>query len=47
VREASDHAALAPGVRDTLLDEVGRTIDRFGGKFDMTYVTILISASRR
>lgn len=43
----SDHAALAPEVRDKLLDEVGRTIDRFGGTFHMTYVTILISASRR
>jgi hypothetical protein len=42
----SDHAALAPDVRQTLLYEIGKTIDRFGGTFRMTYLTILISASR-
>jgi SAM-dependent methyltransferase len=43
----SDHAALALEVRQNLFDEIGRTIERFGGTFDMTYVTILISATRR
>lgn len=42
----SDHAALAPELRQDLLDEIGRTIDRFGSSFLMTYVTILISATR-
>jgi SAM-dependent methyltransferase len=42
----SDHAALAPEVRATLFDEIGATIDGFGGRFDMPYVTILISATR-
>lgn len=40
----SDHAALPADVRRTLLEEVGRTIDEFGGSFRMTYVTILVSA---
>lgn len=43
----SDHAALALELRQKLFDEVGRTIDRFGGSFLMTYVTILISATRK
>ncbi|HEX6493452.1 MAG TPA: methyltransferase domain-containing protein [Candidatus Dormibacteraeota bacterium] len=42
----SDHIALAPEVRSTLLDEIGTTIDRFGGTFEMSYVTVLISATR-
>jgi SAM-dependent methyltransferase len=42
----SDHAALAPDLRQRLLDEVGTTIDDFGGAFDMPYVAILISAAR-
>ena len=42
----SDHAALAPDLRQTLLDEIGSTIDRFGGAFDMTYAAVLISATR-
>jgi SAM-dependent methyltransferase len=42
----SDHAALHPDVRAALLDEVGRTIDRFGGRFEMTFVAVLISARR-
>jgi SAM-dependent methyltransferase len=40
----SDHAALAPDMRARLLDEVGTTIDSFGGSFDMPYVAILITA---
>jgi hypothetical protein len=39
--------AWEPKVRQNLLDEIGRTIDRFGGTFQMTYVTILVSATRR
>ena len=42
----SDRAALAPEIRQNLFDEIGRTIDRFGGTFRMSYVTILISAAR-
>jgi SAM-dependent methyltransferase len=42
----SDHAALAPDVRARLLDEVGTTIDSFGGSFDMPYAAILITAIR-
>jgi SAM-dependent methyltransferase len=43
----SDHIALDQRVRERLFDEIGRTIDRFGGTFDMMYATILISATRR
>lgn len=43
----SDHAALSPDLRRRLLDEIGRTIDDFGGSFDMTFSTLLISATRR
>lgn len=42
----SDHAALAPDVRESLLGEVGRAIDRYGGAFRMTYATVLVSAWR-
>jgi SAM-dependent methyltransferase len=41
----SDHAALAPEARQHLLEEIGTTIDDFGGGFDMPYVAILISAN--
>jgi SAM-dependent methyltransferase len=40
----SDHAALPADLLRTLLDEVGRTIDEFGGTFRMPYVTVLVSA---
>lgn len=40
----SDHAALPDDVRLRLFDEIGRTIDRFGGAFDMTYRSILITS---
>lgn len=43
----SDHIALPPEVRRRLLDEIGATIDRFGGAFEMTYATILVSATRK
>lgn len=42
----SDHAALDPDTRDGLLDMVGEAIDRFGGRFDMHYETLLIRADR-
>ncbi|HXZ71144.1 MAG TPA: hypothetical protein VEH31_09800, partial [Streptosporangiaceae bacterium] len=42
----SDHLALAPGVRDDLLAEIGATIDRFGGAFQMPYLAALVSATR-
>ncbi|MBV8951313.1 MAG: class I SAM-dependent methyltransferase [Actinobacteria bacterium] len=42
----SDHAALEPELRQRVVDEVGRTIDRFGGSFRLSYVSILISATR-
>ena len=42
----SDHLALAAGVRDDLLAEIGATIDRFGGAFQMPYLAILVSATR-
>jgi SAM-dependent methyltransferase len=41
----SDHAALAPDARQRLLDQIGATIDDFGGRFDMPYVATLISAT--
>jgi SAM-dependent methyltransferase len=40
----SDHAALEPDARQRLLDEIGTTIDSFGGSFDMPYVATLIGA---
>jgi SAM-dependent methyltransferase len=43
----SDHMAMPPEVRRRVLDEVGATIDRFGGTFDMAYATFLVSATRR
>ncbi|MET8878229.1 methyltransferase domain-containing protein [Nocardia sp. NPDC004604] len=41
----SDHTALADDVRQNLFDEIGSTIDRFGGTFAMTFTTFLISAT--
>ena len=46
LRSHSDHAALAPDLRQKLFDEIGSTIDDFGGEFCMTYVAVLISAVR-
>jgi SAM-dependent methyltransferase len=47
LRTHSDHLALEPELRTELLDEIGATIDSSGGTFDMPYVTVLISATRR
>jgi SAM-dependent methyltransferase len=46
LRSHSDHIALASEVRERLLDEVGATIDRFGGAFDMSFATVLVAAIR-
>jgi SAM-dependent methyltransferase len=43
----SDHLALDPELRQRLSDGIGSTIDGFGGTFTMTYVTTLVSATRR
>jgi SAM-dependent methyltransferase len=42
----SDHIALSPPLRQSLFEEIVRTIDGFGGSFVMQYVGLLISASR-
>jgi SAM-dependent methyltransferase len=42
----SDHLALPPPLRDQLLAEVGSTVDRFGGSFEMPYLSVLITATR-
>ena len=47
LRSHSDHIALTSEVRKRLLDEVGATIDRFGGAFDMSFATVLVAATRR
>ena len=41
----SDHTALEPQLRQRLFDEIGRTIDLFGGSFRMPYEAILASAA--
>jgi hypothetical protein len=41
----SDHTALPPAVRDSLLAQIGAAIDAFGGAFDMTYSTVLMAAT--
>jgi SAM-dependent methyltransferase len=43
----SDHLAMDPDLRQDLSDAVGSTIDDFGGEFPMTFVTTLVSATRR
>jgi SAM-dependent methyltransferase len=43
----SDHAALPPDRLEALLSAVGEVIDRFGGRFEMEYSTLLIHATRR
>jgi hypothetical protein len=42
----SDHIALQPEQRATLLDAVGVTIDQLGGSITVHYATELISAER-
>jgi SAM-dependent methyltransferase len=43
----SDHAALTPKVKQRLFDQVGKTIDAFGGSFRMSYVSTLIATTRK
>jgi hypothetical protein len=43
----SDHAALAPELRQELFREIGRAIDSHGGGFRMTFTSTLMSATRR
>ncbi len=43
----SDHATMPAEQRERLLGEVGRVIDDFGGSFEMSYTTWLLSASCR
>ncbi len=45
LRSHSDHAALAPELRQALFGEIGATIDGFGGRFAMAYAAFLISAA--
>lgn len=47
LRTHSDHAVLPASLQRELLDEVGATIDRFGGGFDMPYTAVLLTADRR
>ena len=42
----SDHAALAPSVRDRLFEAIGAAIDDHGGSFVMNFETVLITATR-
>ncbi|HEX4816252.1 MAG TPA: methyltransferase domain-containing protein [Nonomuraea sp.] len=44
LRSHTDHAALPDEVRERLFEEIGDTVDRFGGEFRMAYTTVLISA---
>jgi SAM-dependent methyltransferase len=41
----SDHTALAPDLQEAVLAAVGATIDEFGGSFDMTFTTTLVTTS--
>jgi SAM-dependent methyltransferase len=42
----SDHTALDPAVQDRLFEDIGATIDDFGGSFVMHFETVLITATR-
>lgn len=42
----SDHLALMPEVLDRLLEGIGAAIDDYGGAFDMSFETVLITATR-
>jgi SAM-dependent methyltransferase len=42
----SDHQALAPEVRDRILDAIAAVIDAWGGSFFTEYETVLVTASR-
>jgi len=41
----SDHTGLPPDQHQAVLDAVGRTIDEFGGAFEMQFVATLITAA--
>ncbi|MEU6184124.1 class I SAM-dependent methyltransferase [Streptomyces coeruleorubidus] len=41
----TDHVALDARVRQNLFDEIGTTIDNFGGSFTMTFITYLVCAT--
>ncbi|HEX3509792.1 MAG TPA: methyltransferase domain-containing protein [Solirubrobacteraceae bacterium] len=43
----SDHQALAPPQRARLLEAVGEVIERHGGRFELAYDTVMLSAPRR
>lgn len=43
----SDHIALPPELRQPVFDGIAAAIDGFGGRFDMAYTTLLVSATRR
>jgi SAM-dependent methyltransferase len=47
LRSHSDHLALPTALQETLFDEIGATLESFGGTFDMEYSSILISARLR
>lgn len=42
----SDHQALEPARLAALLDAVGQAIDKLGGRFEMDYDAILVTATR-
>jgi SAM-dependent methyltransferase len=42
----SQYLALEPGLRESLLDAVGVTIDDYGGSFVMSFETVLFTADR-
>jgi SAM-dependent methyltransferase len=43
----SDHLALPADIRESLFKQIEATINEFGGSFEMTHETVLISASKR
>ncbi|MHB8392998.1 MAG: class I SAM-dependent methyltransferase [Candidatus Dormibacteria bacterium] len=47
MRTQSDHRLLAPPVLDDLLLEAEQTIERWGGRFRVDYMTLLYLARRR
>jgi SAM-dependent methyltransferase len=42
----SDHQAMEPQQRERLLAEIGEAVDSTGGKFEMPYEAVLVSALR-
>jgi SAM-dependent methyltransferase len=47
LRTHSDHQALPPARRESLLDAVAEAIESIGGSFEMAHKTVLVSARRR